>query len=135
MTTETFAIYYVDFSSPEVDIAINSDPDYIYKNNDTAWFGLGLIFWINQDFDESIVFVKKALKLDNKNSEYWLTLGKINNDYNQKENAIKALKQAARIDSENTEIWITWVDVFLKNDEPKNAIRILKRGIKAKVHG
>jgi tetratricopeptide (TPR) repeat protein len=102
----------------------------INKDNDTAWFGIGLILWIEQNFEASIKFIKKAIKIDELNSEYWLTLGKISKDCNNKANAVSSLKKAARIEPENPEIWLTWTDLYLKFEEPENAIRILRKGIK-----
>ena len=50
---------------------------YYDPENDTAWFGAGLLKWIDGKYDESVSFIRKAIKLDRQNSEYWLTLGKV----------------------------------------------------------
>jgi tetratricopeptide (TPR) repeat protein len=85
--------------------------------------------WIEQKFEASIKFIKKAIKIDKVNSEYWLTLAKIYKDSNNKTDAISALKEAARLEPENPEIWLTWTDLYLKFEEPENAVRILRKGI------
>ena len=60
---------------------------------------------------------------------FWLTLGKVNNDADRREDALKAFKQGARLDSENTEIWLQWAEALKNYGEAKNAIRIVKRAI------
>ena len=85
--------------------------------------------WIEQQYEESIEYIGKAIKLDDLNPEYWLTLGKVNKDFNNKTQAYFALKKAAQLEPENSETWLTWADAYLKFKEPDNAIRILKKGI------
>src|SRR5690606_17924440 len=77
-------------------------------NNDTGRFGIGLIRWIEGKHEESIVEIKKAIMLDDLNSEYWLTLGKVNKDFGNKTAAITALRKTVKIDASNTEAWSTW---------------------------
>jgi len=69
------------------------------------------------------------LAIDNSNSEYWITLAKVYNDYNRPKDAEDALVKAAELEAENTEVWLTWVDIFLKFGELENALRILKSGL------
>jgi tetratricopeptide (TPR) repeat protein len=85
---------------------------------------------VEKKYPESIVFIKKALEIDNSNPEFWLTLAKVYSDFSHKKNAVKALKKAAQLEPENTEIWLTWVDIYLNSDELENAIRITQTAIK-----
>ena len=100
------------------------------EDNDTAWFGLGLIMWIERNFTESIVFIKKALEIDEGNPEYWLTLAKVYSDFSHTKSALKAIKTAARLEPENAEIWLTWAEIYQKSGELANAVRLMKTAIK-----
>ena len=100
------------------------------QENDTAWFGLGLIMWIRKKFTESVVFVKKAIEFDDSNPEYWHTLAKIYTDFNHGKNALKAIKTAARLDPENVEIWLTWADLYEMSGEHESAARIIQTAVR-----
>jgi tetratricopeptide (TPR) repeat protein len=86
--------------------------------------------WIERKFPESIVFIKKALEIDETNPEYLLTLAKVYSDFSHKASALKAIKTAARLEPENTEIWLTWADIYQKFDELENAVKMIKIAIK-----
>jgi len=86
--------------------------------------------WVERKWEESIVFIRKALDVDETNPEYWLTLAKVYTDSNKQEKASKTYKYASRLEPENSEIWLSWVESLLKFGETGNALRILKSGLK-----
>ena len=48
------------------------------KNNANAWYGSGLIMWMEGNLSEATTDLKKALKLDDENPDFWLMFGKVN---------------------------------------------------------
>ena len=100
------------------------------KDNDTAWFGVGLIMWVEKKWEESIIFIRKAIKIDNSNSEYWLTLAKVYGDYGSWAEAEDALDQASLLEPENSDIWLTWADILMKFGKVQKSIKVMRTAMK-----
>ena len=85
--------------------------------------------WVEKKYTESVVFMKKALEIDEFNSEYLLTLAKVFIDNNYMKGAEIMLKKAAKLDPENSEIWLTAADTCTKSGDLQKALKIMRKAV------
>ncbi len=91
-----------------------------------AWYGSGLIMWMEGELSESLVHIKKAIKLDDENPDFWLVYGKVNTELEFFDQAESAFKKSTSLDPDNADSWVSYAEMVHNRGSLKQAISILK---------
>ncbi len=75
----------------------------IDRDNDSAWFGLGQIYFSEAHFNKAIDAFSKAVNISRTDAQYLAALGKAYLEVRQYGKASKSLKRAASLDISNAE--------------------------------
>ena len=117
-----------DAAGRELELAIESDPDYSY-----AWGNMAVVSYMQGDLDKAINQTIKAIGLDPKNSKAPYNLAYALDDKKDYKQAIRWYKEAIRIDSANnadsvyTAASSALARMYNSLDQPIDAIIILNR--------
>ena len=90
-----------------------------------AWFEIANLFYINNKFKESRIYILKALKLGDLNTDYIKLLGKTYLKEKNYKLAAKAFKWAIENNPYDEELWINYSEVYENEGNLKKAIDIL----------
>jgi tetratricopeptide (TPR) repeat protein len=90
--------------------AIEMAPDFA-----DPWFGLGILSLDAGNIEDSLIFLRKAIRLDDENPEIWYVLGKAHYANGEKKAALRCFREALKIDAYYNEVWSD-LEVILKED-------------------
>ena len=96
---------------------------------DDAWFGMASVLYEQEKFLESIHFVKKALKLNDINPDFWLLLADCESKLGNVVSADEAYFQASELDPINVDIWLNWSLLYFEQENYPRAFEIIYDGI------
>src|SRR5690606_11896713 len=88
--------------------ALKKSPDF-----ELAWFGLGLIMWLEDKLDLSITYLKKSLAIDNSHTDSWITLARVYYSKKLLKKSVKTLNEAVELGLDNTELWLVWAEILM----------------------
>ena len=88
---------------------------------------------IEERLPESIVFLKKALKIDNKCADYWNAFAKVNASLDKYEEALIAFQKSIDLEKTNPEFWLSYADFYYQYDQFALAIKTLIEADKVNV--
>lgn len=80
---------------------------------------------IEERLPESLVFLKKALKIDDKCSDYWNAFAKVNALLDKYEEALIAFQKCIELEKTNHEFWLAYADFYYQYDQQALAIQTL----------
>jgi len=66
--------------------------------------------------DDSLIFFRKAVRLDDENPEIWYLLGKAHYAKGEKKAAIRCFREALKMDAYYDEVWADLGKILLKED-------------------
>ena len=95
-----------------------------------AWFGIGITHEAEGRYLEALSFMKRAIGLEDDDSEYWFSLGGVYYHLEYFEDAEKAYEKSTQLDPYSSEVWIDWSFVLVKQDKLDDAIELLENSIK-----
>ncbi|MFC2097128.1 tetratricopeptide repeat protein [Bacteroidota bacterium] len=104
-------------------LALDNDNEF-----SDAWFGIGLVKLFEEKYFESISYVKKAIKFNSSNSEYYYALGNVNTKLGFTKDALIAYKDAIDNDPEDVGSWLASAEIMFKQGEMEKAINFLESG-------
>ncbi|HAI76771.1 MAG TPA: hypothetical protein DCM08_11035, partial [Microscillaceae bacterium] len=85
-----------------------------------AWFGLGTCMIAQEKWFESVHFLKKAVRLNELQENYWLALANAEYHLGNLVNAEEAFEKANLLDPSNPDIWRGWALLYYEQgDEQK----------------
>ncbi|XP_063700236.1 superkiller complex protein 3 isoform X2 [Culicoides brevitarsis] len=90
---------------------------------------IGLTFLKLKDTKTAILYILKAAKMDNSNSEIFYWLGKAYNELGDKDRCIKCLKKSIEIDFENSKAVQLLSAIYLKQKDLEQNNELLQRAI------
>ena len=96
---------------------------------DDAWFGMASVLYEQEKFLESIHFVKKAIKLNDINSDFWLLLADNESKLGNVISSEEAYDKAADLDPINADIWLNWSLLHFEQENYHRAFEIVYEGI------
>jgi tetratricopeptide (TPR) repeat protein len=111
------AIYYYTLS-------INHDEYF-----DEAWLGRGICYFELRMNIQAINDIKKAISLNDSNSDYKLILAEILFTENKFDEAIDLYEKVITVDPQNANAWLDYSDALRANSQIKNAISVIMKGL------
>lgn len=105
--------------------AIELAPDFA-----DPWLGLGVIALNTGYPDDSLIFLRKAVRLDDENPEIWYLLGKAHYVKDEKKAALRCYREALKIDAYYNEIWSDLGKIILKDGLSSKALPYLEKAYK-----
>ena len=93
------------------------------------WFGLGVIALNTGNTDDSLIFFRKAVRLDDENPEIWYFLGK-HIIPKEKKAALRCFREALKLDSYYDEVWVDLGTIILKDGLAQKALPYLEHAYK-----
>jgi len=105
--------------------AIELAPDYA-----DPWFGLGIIALESGIPDDSLIFLRKAVRLDDENPEIWYMLGKAHYAKNEKKAALRCFREALKLDVYYNEVWTDLGRIILYDGLTHKALPYLEKAYK-----
>lgn len=96
---------------------------------DDAWYGLSSVLYEQEKFLESIHFIKKAIKINDTEADYYLMLGDNEAKLGNIVAANEAYEQAVELDPINPDIWLNWSLMFFETRQYARAVEIIQEGI------
>ena len=105
--------------------AIELAPDYA-----DPWFGLGIIALESGIPDDSLIFLRKAVRLDDENPEIWYMLGKAHYAKNDKKAALRCFREALKLDVYYNEVWTDLGRIILYDGLTHKALPYLEKAYK-----
>jgi tetratricopeptide (TPR) repeat protein len=105
--------------------AIELAPDYA-----DPWFGLGIIALESGIPDDSLIFLRKAVRLDDENPEIWYMLGKAHYAKNEKKAALRCFREALKLDVYYNEVWTDLGRIILYDGLTNKALPYLEKAYK-----
>lgn len=118
-------------AAAEVELALESDPDYSY-----AWSNKAVITFLQGDLDNAIIQTVKAIELDSRNSRAPYNLAYYLDDKDKKEEAVRWYRKAIEIDStyRADSVYIAASSalgrLFNSENRPVDAMLVLNRALK-----
>ncbi len=94
-----------------------------------AWAGMAVINETEDKSQSAVFYIKKALELENNNSEYWYIYGDILAKIGMFDEALISFNKVIEYDEENDEIWLDKAEVIKNNENLENAIVTLYKGL------
>jgi tetratricopeptide (TPR) repeat protein len=105
--------------------AIEIAPDFA-----DPWFGLGIIALESGVPDDSLIFLRKAVRLDDENPEIWYMLGKAHYAKNEKKAALRCFREALKLDVYYNEVWTDLGRIILYDGFTHKALPYLEKAYK-----
>ncbi|MDP4222508.1 MAG: tetratricopeptide repeat protein [Bacteroidota bacterium] len=105
--------------------AIELAPDFA-----DPWFGLGIIALESGLPDDSLIFLRKAVRLDDENPEIWYMLGKAHYAKNEKKAALRCFREALKLDAYYNEVWTDIGRIILYDGLTHKALPYLEKAYK-----
>ncbi len=105
--------------------AIELAPDFA-----DPWFGLGIIALESGVPDDSLIFLRKAVRLDDENPEIWYMLGKAHYAKNEKKAALRCFREALKLDVYYNEVWTDLGRIILYDGLTHKALPYLEKAYK-----
>jgi len=105
--------------------AIDLAPDYA-----DPWFGLGIIALESGTPDDSLIFLRKAVRLDDENPEIWYMLGKAHYAKNEKKAALRCFRESLKLDAYYSEVWTDLGRIILYDGFIDKALPYLEKAYK-----
>jgi len=105
--------------------AIDLAPDYA-----DPWFGLGIIALESGTPDDSLIFLRKAVRLDDENPEIWYMLGKAHYAKNEKKAALRCFRESLKLDAYYSEVWSDLGRIILYDGFMDKALPYLEKAYK-----
>jgi tetratricopeptide (TPR) repeat protein len=99
------------------------------KNNDRAWFGSGLIMKFKGDFHAAWNYLKKAVKIDEKNSDYWFFLAKVSHKLNLYKDTTEAYETVCELAPGRLSSWLKYAEIVHQKGMIIQAISILESAL------
>lgn len=93
--------------------------------NANACYGMGFILNSDGNFAKADEFLKKSVKLEPDNGEYWFTYAQNSSKLNHYHDAILGFETAARIIPENSGVWLSHAALLSKRGLVYKAIDLL----------
>jgi len=95
-----------------------------------AWLGRGISFYELKKVAQSIHDIRKAISLNEENTEYQLILAEILHK-EKMEGATEIYQKVLKDDPDNTDAWLDYSDSFRDMGDIETAIEIISNGLKA----
>jgi tetratricopeptide (TPR) repeat protein len=105
--------------------AIELAPDFA-----DPWFGLGIIALESGLPDDSLIFLRKAVRLDDENPEIWYMLGKAHYVRNEKKAALRCFRESLKLDAYYNEVWTEIGRIILYDGLTHKALPYLEKAYK-----
>jgi tetratricopeptide (TPR) repeat protein len=80
--------------------------------------------------DDSLIFLRKAVRLDDENPEIWHVLGKAHYVKGEKKAALRCFREALKIDVYFNEVWVDLGRIILKDGFLQKALPYLEKAYK-----
>jgi len=71
-------------------------------------------------------FFKKAISIEDDNSDFWAMDAKVHAELNENQEAIESFEIATMLEPENIENWLSYSEMFYDIDDTDRAIQVLK---------
>jgi tetratricopeptide (TPR) repeat protein len=84
---------------------------------------------LNNQPEQAIKFMKKALELDHENSESWYIYAELLTKLNRKEEADSAFKKVIELDPVNIDAWIDYSNFLFDNTSKLKALNLVEKSI------
>jgi tetratricopeptide (TPR) repeat protein len=97
----------------------------IDKGFSDAWYGIAMVYYLEDKYEETLCNLKKALEIDGENTEYLFSLGNVYEKLKQNLQAIVAYKELTGIDPQDIEAWISWAEILFNGNNVNDAIDVL----------
>jgi tetratricopeptide (TPR) repeat protein len=94
-----------------------------------AWLGRGISFYELKKVPQSINDIKKAISLNEENSEYQLILAEILHK-EKLDGSIEIYQKVIKDEPNNTDAWLDYSDSFRDNGDIDAAIEVISNGLK-----
>jgi tetratricopeptide (TPR) repeat protein len=95
-----------------------------------AWFGIGLTFEKEDRLKEALQFIKRAVVLEQDNTEYLLVLGATEYKMSHIEEAIACYQDIILLDPMMMDAWLDWSYVLFVENKQEEAADIIGKAIK-----
>lgn len=90
-----------------------------------AWYGLAMVAYKKNNYDDCLKTLKKALYIQPDNSDYWFSLGNLYSQTEDQKKAVEAFKKAIELNPEDFESWINLSDLYFKKNMLTKAIKTM----------
>lgn len=97
--------------------------------NAKAYYGLGLLYWAGEQYEEARQALEYALRLDKDNPEIYATMAKLAVDDGRLVDARESYEKAAILDPENTEYPIGLGDVAISLKDGESAVSAFEAAV------
>ena len=68
-----------------------------------------------RETDDSLIFFRKAVRLDDENPEFWYLLGKAHYSKGEKKAALRCFREALKLDAYYDEVWVDLGRILIKD--------------------
>jgi tetratricopeptide (TPR) repeat protein len=92
--------------------------------------GLGIIALESGTPDDSLIFLRKAVRLDDENPEIWYMLGKAHYAKNEKKAALRCFRESLKLDAYYSEVWTDLGRIILYDGFVDKALPYLEKAYK-----
>jgi len=104
--------------------AVDFSPEYA-----DGWLGFAVAYSNLDQYNESLLYIEKALKLNPKNNYYKYFLADVLFNMEKFEEAEKTYEQVYKSDLDNTGIFLDYAEALIINDKNQQALDLLVEGI------
>ena len=80
--------------------------------------------------DDSLIFLRKAVRLDDENPEIWYMLGKAHYAKNEKKDTLRCFREALKLDAYYNEVWTDLGRIILYDGFVPKALPYLEKAYK-----
>jgi tetratricopeptide (TPR) repeat protein len=105
--------------------AIDLSPEYA-----DPWLGLGIIALNAGKAEESLIYLRKAIRLDDQNPEIWYLFGKAHYLKYDKKVALRCFREALKIDPFYNEVWTDLANIIFSDGFISKALPYLEQAYK-----
>ncbi len=92
-----------------------------------AYYALALNCFVQQEVEDSLFHIKKALRLNDKSADYWFAYGNIELFLGVVDKAIHAYEQTVDIDPTIEDAWLNLSEIFYNSGQYDTAASILEK--------
>ena len=94
------------------------------------WFGLGILALNSGNTEDSLIYFRKAVRLDDENPEIWYLLGKAHYSKDEKKAAMRCFREALKLDAYYDEVWADLGKIIINENLVSKALPYLEHAYK-----
>jgi tetratricopeptide (TPR) repeat protein len=114
----------IDSAIGHYKLSLRLDPNFA-----EALYGMAYCLDKRNKWFEAHRFVRKAVKIDELNGDYWFLLADVEAKIGNISHALESYEKASVLDPDNPDIWVNWSLVFYEQEDYEKAYNIASMGL------